>query len=207
MTEAYPLQWPIGWPRTALEDRERGYKFRQTGGGGYGRGLVTFAVARDKLYQELERLGAQSVIISTNHKPDIRGMPIESKRKVDDDGVAIYFRLKGRDMAMACDRYDGAAANMRSLGLAIEGMRQLERHGGGTMVERAFTGFAALPAPENYKKWWDVLECAPTASQTVIESQYHHFARIRHPDKGGSEAAMAELNAAREAGLAASRGA
>jgi hypothetical protein len=50
-------------------------------------------------------------------------------------------------MTMACDRFDNAAANMRSLGLAIEAMRQLERHGGGAMMEKAFSGFVALPPP------------------------------------------------------------
>ena len=62
---------------------------------------------------------------------------------------------------MACDRFDNAAANMRSLGLAIEAMRQLERHGVGTMMERAFTGFVALPAPESP---CDVLGLKPIAS-------------------------------------------
>ena len=47
---------------------------------------------------------------------------------------------------MACDCFGSAAANMRLPGLAIEAMRRLER-GGGAMMERAFSGFAALPPP------------------------------------------------------------
>jgi hypothetical protein len=39
------------------------------------------------------------------------------------------------------------AENMRSLALAIEGMRQVERHGGGFMLERAFTCFLAIAPP------------------------------------------------------------
>jgi hypothetical protein len=66
-------------------------------------------------------------------------------RQVGDLGLAIYFVLNGRPLAMACDCFDIAAANMRLPGLAIEAMRRLERHGGGAMMERAFSGFAALP--------------------------------------------------------------
>lgn len=211
MTEAYPLQWPQGWPRTPSHQQQRGSQFKQTRyasagqnwSGVTGRGLVTFAKARDQLYEELRKLGAGKVVVSTNHKPDRYGIPTESKRSVGDEGVAIYFQLKARPMAMACDRFDNAAANMRSLGLAIEAMRQLERHGGGTMMERAFTGFVAIEAPG--KSWWDILEVRPDASRDAIEANFRRLARDRHPDAGGSNAAMAELNEARAAGLAARR--
>ena len=95
MTEAYPLQWPAGWPRTPEHQRDRGYKFRQgsRNDGSWGRPLVTFAVARDKLYEELERLGAKSVVVSSNHKPDKFGIPIESKRKTPDEGIAMAGSL------------------------------------------------------------------------------------------------------------------
>lgn len=199
MTEAYPLTWPHGWPRTPLDQRERGYQFKQaSSAGSWGRGLVTFAVARDKLYTELERLGARSVIVSTNHQPDKYGIPKESSRKVQDDGVAIYFQLNGKPMAMACDRFDNAAANMRSLGLGIEAMRQLARHGGGQMMERAFTGFAALPAPSAPVRHWSaVLDVSSMATADDILAAYRRMAKKCHPDAhGGSHERMAELNEA-----------
>jgi hypothetical protein len=201
MTEAYPLSWPAGWPRTPLGQRERGYQFKQgVNPSGYGKGFVTFAVARDKLYVELDRLGARQVIISTNHKPDVRGLPIESKRKVEDDGVAVYFQFKGRSMTMACDRFDNAAANMRSLGLAIDALRQLERHGGGTMMDRAFEGFTALPPPTTSKRrWQDVFNFAPGAavSPEMLTRRYKELILTAHPDTAeGSHDKMTELNVA-----------
>jgi hypothetical protein len=207
--EAYPLQWPQGWPRTPSGQQERGWQFKQTRyatpgqnwSGAVGKSLVTFAKARDQLYEELRKLGATRVVVATNHKPDKYGIPVESKRSVGDEGVAVYFQLKDRGMAMACDRFDNAAANMRSLGLAIEAMRQLERHGGGTMMERAFSGFVAIEAPG--KSWWDVIEVRPDATKDVIEANFRRLARDRHPDRGGSNEAMAVLNEARAAGLAA----
>ncbi len=96
-------------------------------------------------------------------------------------------------MVMACDRFDNAAANMRSLGLAIETMRQLERHGGGTMMEKAFTGFVALPATESP---WDVLGLKPGASAEEIEKAFRQKAQFAHPDAGGSTEAMQRLNEA-----------
>jgi hypothetical protein len=196
--DAYPLCWPVGWPRTAPENQDRGYQFRQNRTDGYGKVLVTFAVARDKLYDGLQRLGATGVVLSTNHPTDRYGVPIESKKKVIDEGAAVYFNLDGKQMVMACDRFDNAAANMRSLGLAIEALRQLERHGGGTMLERAFTGFEALPAPGEHAKrqWWQVLGVSQDATPEEIKTAYRRQAMACHPDHGGNEALMAEVNAA-----------
>lgn len=196
MTEAYPLQWPEGWPRTPVDQQDRGSKFRTKDySREWGTRSITFAESRDKLYGELQRLGAQHVVVSTNHKPDRYGIPTESKKRTGDDGIAVYFQLKGRSMSMACDRFDNAPANMRSLGLAIEAMRQLERHGGGQMVERAFAGFTALAAPAG-REWWDILQCRRDMNLTAIEVQYKRLAHDYHPDKGGSAEKMTELNVA-----------
>lgn len=194
MTEAYPLQWPEGWPRTPSHQQERGWQFKQKSATGWRDQLVTFATARDKLYDELQRLSATSPIVSTNHPTDRYGIPTESKRRVEDEGVAVYFTLKGRGMVMACDRFDNAAANMRSLGLAIEALRQLERHGGGTMIEKAFTGFVALPSP---KSPYEILGLQPGATEEEIDAAYRRKAMAVHPDRGGSAADMAEIIEAR----------
>jgi hypothetical protein len=173
MTQAFPLQWPDGWPRRPAEQRNRGYQFRKKRSDGWGTDMVTFAPARDKLFEEIQRLGARNPVVSSNHPTDRYGVPTESKRRVADEGVGVYFTLKGKQVAMACDRFDNAAANMRSLGLGIEAMRQLERHGGGTMVELAFTGFAALPPP---KSCWDVLGVPPGSSKEEVERAFREKA-------------------------------
>jgi hypothetical protein len=84
---------------------------------------------------------------------------------------------------------------MRSLTLAIEAMRQLERHGGGTMMERAFTGFAAIAPPDWKKPWREVFGVKPDW-QGDITALYREKAKNRHPDTGGSDSLMAELNVA-----------
>jgi hypothetical protein len=87
---------------------------------------------------------------------------------------------------------------MRSLVLAIEAIRSIERHGGSTMMERAFSGFTALPAP---KSCWEILGLSPGATAQAIEAQFRAKAKTTHPDLGGSDAAMAELIAARNDAL------
>lgn len=203
MTEAYPLHWPSGWPRTPVAERQRPYRFGTTERGSYRRVLPTFAKSRDRLLGELDKLGAINIVISSNHSTDRYGYPVESKRKVQDDSVAVYFEFMGKPMVMACDRYDDAAGNMTSLALAIEAMRQLDRHGGGTMMERAFTGFLALPAAG--PPWYAILCVRADADEDEINRAYRAKAKTAHSDVGGTDAAMTELNVARDEGLKLAR--
>lgn len=203
--QAYPLQWPLGWPRTKAERRDAGWKFKQLSYANNSRERITFPRARDLLYDELRKLGAGNLVVSSNHPTDKYGVPIEGKRRPDDPGVAVYFDLGTKNMTMACDRYEFTAANMRSLGLAVEAMRQLERHGGGHMMERAFSGFAALPAPENMKPrrpWWEVLGLpSDCRDKEMIEMAFRVKSKKAHPDAGGSDEAMHELNDAKREAL------
>lgn len=199
MTTSYPLAWPDGWPRTKPSAQRAGKIFKT---GKDSRGWlqpVTFAVARDKLFDEVERLGATNIVLSTNFPINHRGLVMESS-KVADHGIAIYFTYLGKAMVMACDRYDTAAGNMSSLRLAIEALRQLERHGGGYMMQRAFSGFAALPPP-GAKPWRHVLKVDDPVTRDKISAAYRTAAARRHPDAGGSTDLMAELNEARDAAL------
>lgn len=197
---AFPLAWPDGWPRTPAHLRETSHPF---GGKVYG---LTFDRARTQLVDELHRLRARNVVISTNVPLRNDGMPYASAAttRMTDPGVAIYFTLKDRPLSMARDGFANIAANMRSLFLAIEGMRQLERHGGSYMMERAFSGFLALPAPGAARPWREVLGLTSRlvpVTKRAVDDAFKERAIIAHPDGGGSHDAMAELNAARAAAL------
>ncbi len=196
--QAFPLAWPQGWPRTPENARESGYQFTETDFGSGARVPVSLESAYSLLREELMRLKAANIVVSWNYRHDQYGFPIETEFAPKDQGVAVYFTLNGRAMVMACDRYQRAAANLRSLGLALEAMRQLARHGGGVMMERAFAGFVALPRPPSC---WDVLGVEEGASRADIERAFRDRAKKTHPDAGGSDNAMAELNAARDQAL------
>jgi hypothetical protein len=153
--------------------------------------------ARDQLLEELKRLRATNPIISSNIALRRDGIPYADQRRLDDPGVAVYFTLRNKPMVMARDAYQTVAGNLRSLTLAIEAMRQLERHGGSTMMERAFSGFAALTPPDWKKPWRQVFGVKPDW-RGDITALYREKARNRHPDAGGSDTVMAELNVAYE---------
>jgi hypothetical protein len=153
--ESYPLHWPAGWPRSTWPQRGKSRFSGQT-------------VSQIKeLQRELRLLGARNVVISSNVPVRQDGLPYAdaAKRRYDDPGVAIYFTLKQKPLAMARDRYWTPWENMRSLVLAIESIRSIERHGGQTMMERAFSGFTALPAPNRAGKFL-ALSLGPVCKQS-----------------------------------------
>lgn len=217
--QAFPLHWPEGWPRTPSHLRSNGNRFGKMvhvnssvpGSGGWkSKTRITPDTARKSLREELGRLGAKSVTLSTNVplRQDGEMRADAADRRLDDPGVAVYFMLKGKPMVMAQDAFDNVAANMRSLALAIDALRSLERHGGGKMMERAFAGFTALPAPDGVKPrrpWWIVLNYPVDPDERLdlsveeVEARYRTLAKRRHPDaEGGSAEAFAELTEAKD---------
>jgi hypothetical protein len=191
---AYPLQWPEGWTRTPQHQQQSDSRFR---GSVYSRTELTVARTLTQLRHELQLLGAKEIIVSTNLRLRQDGWPLSDNRRVEDPGVAVYFTLKKRPLVMARDAYQTVAGNLRSLGLAIEAMRQLERHGGDKMMERAFTGFVAIAPPDWKKPWREVFGVKPDWTGN-IHTLFRQKAMERHPDRGGHDTLMAELNVAYE---------
>src|SRR5262249_10162984 len=190
MIEAYPLKWPEGWPRTPAHARENDNRFH----GKYGR--LSVGRARDQLMDELRLLGATDIVVSTNVPVKADGLLYADNKRLDDPGIAVYFNKK-KPYVMARDAFMSVAGNLRSLGLAIEGMRQTHRHGGDIMLERAFEGFLAIAPPDRKKPWREVFGIKPDWTGNITEL-YRTKARARHPDAGGSDTLMAELNVAYE---------
>ncbi|WP_298254206.1 J domain-containing protein [Bradyrhizobium sp.] len=207
---AYPLQWPQGWPRSRARKvgqfgkTKTNYSNVPGGGSWKKKADITMADAVERVRYELERLGvnvADDSIVSTNLKLNLSGLPRGDQGEPEDPGVAVYFQKKiGPMRVIAIDASTRVRDNVAAIAATLEAMRAIERHGGAQILERAFTGFAALSAP---KQWWDILQVKADASRDVIEANFRRLARDRHPDAGGSNAAMAELNEARAAGLAA----
>ena len=188
MTEAYPLSWPPGWPRHKgqqdSDTRFRGPTYQW-----------------DRVYRgltdELRRIGATNIVVSTNQPVRGDGLPYAQQRNISDCGVAVYFTRNKKNLVMAQDRFWSVIGNMRSLTMAIEGLRQMERHGGATMMERAFDGFAALPPPANCLTILGLSKAGGIFSREDIMTAFRTKAREGH----GTGADMDRLVKARDEAL------
>lgn len=189
---SYPLEWPEGWERTQYHLRKSGSQFK-----------TSFDRARRDLLDELRKLGADNVVISSWLPIRRDGQPYadQARRRLEDPGVAVYFTLRGRQMVMARDAFTSVHDNLRSIGLGIEHLRGLERHGGGTMMERAFAGFAALEAPGTFDAL-AVLGLKTGATREEIEAKFREMAKRHHPDRGGDSDEFVRIERARAAALA-----
>ncbi len=194
MTPAFPLQWPAGWPRTKHRYSAK-YK-------------VSAEQARKELLAELRLLGASGVVISSNVPLRQDGYPHAgaSERRYDDPGVAVYFTrhvaLPSRSQqVIACDKWARPDQNLRAVGLAVAGLRAISRSGASELLDRAFTGFKALPpAPTatDFMSWWSELGLPTTATLDEIDGAYKMLAMKHHPDRGGNAETMARINRARD---------
>lgn len=209
--EAFPLSWPTGWPRTASHLRKRAtFKTREQRwinvaghpqGGWYttDNKQLTVYTAMRRLTDELDRLGARNVLLSSNIELRLDGQPRSNQKPPADPGIAVYFKLNGKDRVLACDKWDRAPDNIAAIAAHVDCIRGIDRYGVGTL-DQAFAGYAALPPPGHIHKraWRDVFDVSDDAqvSRDYIEGKYRRLAMTRHPDNGGSHAQMAELNEA-----------
>jgi DnaJ domain len=175
---AYPLLWPAGQERARSREHSR-----------FG---VSFSRARSDLLAELRKLtkGNSEVIISSNVRPARHPVKEIKEPQPDDPGVAVYFTRNGKKLAIACDSYYDVTANMRAVGLTIKALRDIERYGSSSLLDRAFTGFA-LPAHAMKAPWYEVLDVSPSAAPIVIKAAYLMLMQKYHPDLGPANAARA----------------
>ncbi len=183
-----PLEWPTGRKRATWREDA---KFRHDGG------RLPFDKAVKRLEGELDRLGAKDVRLTMNVERSLSGKPIGSVTP-SDPGAALYFMLKQKPYVLACDKWDRLADNIGALAAHIEALRGQERWGVSEGVEQAFAGHAALPPP---KTPWQVLGIPEGSNEIIIRQAHRKLATLAHPDNGGSDDAMAELNRARDEAL------
>lgn len=212
---ASPLQWPIGWRRTASAARTRARFGKAASRSGDrwipGRDL-TIAEGLGRVKVELSRMNVSpdDLVVSTNLTLRLDGLPRSDQREPADPGAAVYWIERGGERrVMAIDVYDRVADNLAAIAATLEAMRAIERHGGAVVLERAFTGFLALPPPETTlslprdRTWREVLGFegfgAHLISAELLRERHRSRVRQHHPDRPDGDAAeMAAVNVAYE---------
>lgn len=212
--QKYPLAWPVGWRRTAPASRTRAQfkkatRYEDLGNGAGQRYIpgrsLTMSESTMRALGELRRTGVQDGdhVISTNVVLRLDGLPRSDQRTPADPGVAVYWedRRAGARRCMAIDIYDRVEDNLAAIAATLEAMRAIERHGGAAILDRAFTGFTALPPPMAAgKPWREVFGYPPGHKVTRLEldGAYRTARSDAHPDKGGTSEAFQGVQAAYE---------
>ena len=139
-TTRYPLSWPAGWKRTPARERQRAEFARVvkawdvTIGKAVRKGERPLTVydAILRLTAELHRLDAEEEILSTNVQVRLDGLPRSNQPA--DPGAAVYFILKHKPLALACDRWTRVADNVAAIAQHIDALRRIDRYGVGSLT-------------------------------------------------------------------------
>lgn len=97
VTEAYPLQYPNGWKRTKRPERSRFGSWKEK---------PSIHKATQKIVEEMRLFGGTNLIISTDLKLRLDGLPYSNQKQPDDQGVAVYFTYQKEQKVIACDSFD-----------------------------------------------------------------------------------------------------
>lgn len=177
MTTAYPLAWPLGFPRTKSREPSR---FK-----------TTLPGAISNVQTEMRRFGngsgkpVKDIIVSSN-------VTLMDQRPPD-PGIACYFVWDGVQCCIAVDRYPRVEENLQAVALIVEAERTKLRHGGLNIVKAAFRGYASLPPPIDANgaliaPWWKTLGFDNSVPIDAAKSAYLRLVKETHPDKGGDAA-------------------
>ena len=209
---AYPLQWPTGRPRTPPSQRQSKAPFsiadwkEITVGESITKRFfnhrVTVVTALARLQQQLDLLGGEHPIVSSNLELRANGMPKGGQRNPLDPGASVWFTLRKQRVVLSCDRWCEVADNLAAIAAHIKNTRALERYGVGTL-EQSFRGYAALEDYSAGLPWRRVLGVRDDAKPTLadVEMIYRRRAKEIHPDSLNGPTGhqqMSQLNVAIE---------
>lgn len=200
--QSYPLQWPLGWRRTPATERTWGkFTVRKRETASYREVTVHEAIGR--VHDQLARMNVhrEEIVVSTNLPTALSGMPRSDAKRPDDPGASVYWRTKQNEMkCMAIDTYTTVEQNIAAIAASLEAMRAIERHGGAQVMDRAFSGFAALPpAPVDWRAQLGFNGAPVTADE--VQTRFRELSLQKHPDRGGTASEFDQIVKAKDAAL------
>lgn len=225
MRNPFPLAWPDGSTRTPPDLRKTSpfhVKRSETGSTDFRRYELPFTSTYNELALELKRLSVVNSVITSDLPLNSKGIPYPNAKAGSDPGIAVWFMLPDAngnvaERVLACDKWKTPADNMYAITLTIAAMRGMDRWGAADVVQRAFSGFTALPPgsgetvnarpmPPKPKPWRDVLGLNAEIYRNLdlddlvalAKAKHRTLMKDAHPDAGGSDGRAAMLNAAME---------
>ena len=108
--------------------------------------------------------------------------------------VIVEWMMNGKQQVFKCNRFPTPEQNLRAIYLALDATRLAAQRG--ILEELAQIAVAMLPPGRIRRPAWDVLEIAEHASIGIAEAAWRVKAKTAHPDTGGTNEAMLELNEA-----------
>lgn len=204
----HPLCWPNNVPRTSPHNRGTPH-FKE----------YSISAGIGEVMAEINRLNGrhwnyrdESVIVSSNLRPRLDGLPASNQSEPLDTGIAVYFQLRFaangkwfyRPCVLTCDRWRKTCDNLTAIAKDIEAQRARHRWGC-TNIEQAFRGYLAIPEKCGGQSWWALLNVPSTATEDQIKERFKSLAKTAHPDAGGDREAWDSLQNAYDQALAGYR--
>lgn len=199
------------WPgnKTPEHERRSRYTFK-----------AKWSSTLDLLERELVYLGAENLVIQCypkNGMSDIRldGM-MRANAQIVESGVILSFDSKHGPLSYPCDSCELWQHNIRSIALALEALRSVDRYGVTKRAEQ-YKGWEKLPAPGAVHEFPSEIEAMMFLSDLLGESISNEEPElseairkakvIAHPDRGGNKKQFKMVVAAEETIRGGSRGA
>jgi hypothetical protein len=143
------------------------------------------------LEEEIARLKGSDVVLGVVVSDDQVGFSGQLKAggrtRFQHRGVEVSFDTTGRGrLVFHTDAYDDVTANVRAIGLGLEALRAVDRHGITSSAEQ-YAGFAMLPpgGPD------------PARGRQLVEAAggMRQAERRHHPDAGGEQRDFVDIQA------------
>lgn len=159
----------------------------------------------DLLDKELRAVQAKDVVIEAFFKPSqIRndGWPRSDARPTQ-PGVVLRFHSKDGPIVMPSDKFSHWEDNLRAIGLTLEALRAVERHGA-TYDGQQYTGWKQLsssadedPVKQAARLLLEKAKLSGPLRKEEFTTVWRQAAANTHPDRGGSAEAFNAVTSAR----------
>ena len=125
----------------------------------------------------------------------VREYDFPASSNIGEKTAKVRFVLRDKPIEISCSSQREYKDNLRCIYIAVWAMRMNEKRGIADTMQQAYL---QLAAPEMERDPYEVLGVRPDAPLEVIEASHKALAKSHHPDVGGSDEAMKELNSALE---------